>query len=81
MSQLPYFLSDFHHFCTDLYGNVYSFFEIMVMSGLDFPFKLPLTVKPMGAERAADRTTAQQWCHKKFALRIVCICTIFDIAH
>ena len=39
MSQLPYFLSDFHHFCTNLWGNFYSFFWNYVNSGLDFPFK------------------------------------------
>ena len=38
MSQLPYFLSDFHHFCTNLWGNFYSFFWNYVNSGLDFPF-------------------------------------------
>ena len=41
MSQLPYFLSDFHHFCTNLHwGNFYSFFWNYVNSGLDFPFKI-----------------------------------------
>ena len=39
MSQLPYFLSDFHHFCTNLWGNFYSFFWNYGNSGLDFPFK------------------------------------------
>ena len=39
MSQLPYFLSDFHQFCTNLWGNFYSFFWNYVNSGLDFPFK------------------------------------------
>ena len=38
MSQLPYFLSDFHNFCTNLWGNFYSFFWNYVNSGLDFPF-------------------------------------------
>ena len=40
MSQLPYFLSDFGHFCTNLQGNFYSFFWNYGNSGLDFPFKL-----------------------------------------
>ena len=40
MSQLPYFLSDFHKFCTNLWGNFYSFFWNYVNSGLDFPFKV-----------------------------------------
>ena len=39
MSQLPYFLSDFHHFCTNLFANFYSFFWNYGNSGLDFPFK------------------------------------------
>ena len=39
MSQLPYFLSDFHHFCTNLQGNFYAFFWNYGDSGLDFPFK------------------------------------------
>ena len=32
-----------------------------------------LVYKPMGAEHAADRTIAQQWCNNKFALRIIWI--------
>ena len=31
MSQLPYFLSDFHHFCTNLKGIFTLSFEIMVI--------------------------------------------------
>ena len=38
MSQLPYFLSDFHNFCTNLKGNFYSFFWNYGNSRLDFPF-------------------------------------------
>ena len=37
MSQLPYFLSDFHHFAQSV-GNFYSFFWNYGNSGLDFPF-------------------------------------------
>ena len=40
MLQLPYFLSDFHHFCTNLWGNFYSFIWNYVNSGLDFPLSL-----------------------------------------
>ena len=32
----------------------------------------------MGAERVVDRTIAQQWCHNKFALRVMWICTILS---
>ena len=39
------------------------------------PNKL-VVYKPMGAERAEDRTIAQQRCHNKFALRIMWICAI-----
>ena len=39
LSQLPYFLSDFHNFCTILFGFFLYFFLNYVIFGPDFIFK------------------------------------------
>ena len=75
MSQLPYFLSDFHNFCTNLWGNFYSFFWNYVNSGLDFPFnqgfpdhslkeKLPEAFMQIGwMEDEFKNLTAKDWAN------------------
>ena len=76
MSQLPYFLSDFHHFCTNLWGNFYSFFWNYVNSGLDFPFNEHLNA----GSRYNLFIYIYLWSREKKGCNFNQICLIIDLS-